>query len=287
MALDTLPSYEFPIASATGGADFSIFMGLGVGGLELPDPRRALCAARGDCARALSNASCSVEPEFVPDQSANRNPLRHREPSLGGAHLAGVAFPVLDQTRSALRRNSGIAPRERTRSASVPEGSTPCLGFGEQHADGNRVGTHRRSSRSAALIDAPVDMTSSTRATRRPAATGTLARSKRRRWSLPVVIDLTGSADGVGQVDLRGLLEDEVVVDPERPAHLDRERESPWSRRKRRSRRRGPLSRSASSEAALAVKPTPWSTVMRRAMARSSAMRTSGQVDRLRADLVV
>ncbi len=43
-------------------------------------------------------------------------------------------------------------------------------------------------------MEAPVDITSSTSATRRPAATGTLARSNRRRCAPPVVIDLTGSA---------------------------------------------------------------------------------------------
>ena len=52
--------------------------------------------------------------------------------------------------------------------------------------------TWRRSA-SAALIDAPVDTTSSTRATRRPTTASRRARSNKRRWVAPVVIDFTGS----------------------------------------------------------------------------------------------
>ncbi len=52
----------------------------------------------------------------------------------------------------------------------------------------------RRTRRSAAVVDAPVEMTSSTTATRRPRTASTRARSKSSRWRLSVVMERTGSA---------------------------------------------------------------------------------------------
>ena len=47
---------------------------------------------------------------------------------------------------------------------------------------------------SAASVEAPVEITSSTTATRRPRTAGTRAGSMRRRWGFSVVMELTGSA---------------------------------------------------------------------------------------------
>ena len=51
----------------------------------------------------------------------------------------------------------------------------------------------RRTSRKAASVEAPVEMMSSTTATRRPRTASTRAGSMRRRCGLSVVMELTGS----------------------------------------------------------------------------------------------
>ena len=114
-----------------------------------------------------------------------------------------------------------MAPNARTIEASEPKvvrQSDPSV-----TSDPTTTGraSTRRSRLSAANVEPPVEITSSTTATRRP-----------RHRADPRTVEeqaLTRSggdrphrlADGVGEVDLRRLVQDHVVVEPQGPRHLD------------------------------------------------------------------
>ena len=89
--------------------------------------------------------------------------------------------------------NRGMAPRERTSAASSPRASfqPPPSVIRQPMTTGSA--SMRRTRRRAEASDAPVEITSSTTATRRPCTAPTRAGSMRSRWGLSVVMECTGS----------------------------------------------------------------------------------------------
>ena len=78
----------------------------------------------------------------------------------------------------------------------------------------------------AARMEAPVEMTSSTRPTLLPFTASTRAASNNSLLLCTGRDRLDRLGDGVAKVQLRRLLQDQVVVEAERPRHLDRERDA-------------------------------------------------------------
>ena len=87
----------------------------------------------------------------------------------------------------------GMAPSVRTRAASTPRASfqPPPSVIRQPMTTGSA--SMRRTRRRAEASDAPVEITSSTTATRRPRTAPTRAGSMRSRWGLSVVMECTGS----------------------------------------------------------------------------------------------
>jgi len=164
----SLPHWLNEVTYHNNGADFSVFLGIGVGGgvyyllahaqLSGKRTRRSSCFERKGCCRPS-------DPTGV--QSA----------------------PVLDEIPEEPTRNSGMLPSVRTRPASSPSARfhPPPSVMRVPMTTGSAC--MRRTSRRAEDSEAPVEMTSSTTATRRPRTASTRAGSIRRRCGVSVVME--------------------------------------------------------------------------------------------------
>ena len=162
-----LPHWLNEVTYHNNGADFSIFLGHG-------RRRRRLLPAG---------------PRQAGTQADAQEQLL-REEGLLAAGLSGAG-----QSQSSTRPpepsgwNSGMAPRVRTRAASSPSArfQPPPSVMSVPMTTGSA--SMRRTRRRADDSEAPVEMTSSTTATRRPRTASTRAGSMRRRCGLSVVME--------------------------------------------------------------------------------------------------
>ena len=195
-------------------------MGMGVGGLVYlvlgldgaSGPRRDRQDAAARRGRLNGLAADRSAPRTVARRPASS---RRRPPS----PRRSVAVRAVAEQRDRTERldEVGVLAEERA----------PLRPLGHEGADDDRR-RHRPGAAgcSAAWSEPPVEITSSTTATRRPRDRVEPGPVEQQRCGEPVVIDRTGSAMASAEVDLRRLVQDHVVVEAERPGHLDRDRDA-------------------------------------------------------------
>ena len=157
-----LPHWLNEVTYHNNGADFSVFLGMGVGGAVY-----YLLAHAKVAREAESQARCFTEEGLC-------------RPGPAGAQSQSSVRPPEESGW-----NSGMLPSVRTRAASSPSARfhPPPSVMRVPMTTGSA--SMRRTSRSAEESEAPVEMTSSTTATRRPRTASTRAGSMRRRWACP------------------------------------------------------------------------------------------------------
>ncbi len=158
------------------GGDFSVFLGMGVAALVY-----LVLAVRKVRKEADAQEALSRKRGFWPRcEAGGRGPPSQSQSSTRPPEGSG--------------RNSGMVPRVRTRAASSPSArrQPPPSVMSVPMTTGSA--SRRRTRRRADDSEAPVEMTSSTTATRRPRTAPTRAGSMRRRCGASVVMEYTGSA---------------------------------------------------------------------------------------------
>ncbi len=165
-----LPQWLNEVTYHNNGADFSIFLGMGVG---------------GGVYYLLAHRAVAKQADAQEDAAQKGRPA--------GAGLSGAQPQSSTSPPAPSGWNRGMAPRARTRAASSPRASfhPPPSVIRQPMTTGSA--SMRRTRRRAEASEAPVEITSSTTATRRPRTAPTRAGSMRSRWGLSVVIECTGS----------------------------------------------------------------------------------------------
>ena len=164
-----LPHWLNEVTYHNNGADFSIFLGMGVGGAVYYLLAHAKVAPGGGQRRTAllteEGLAAGLRPGRALSPSLRRGPRRNRD---------GTA---------ACCRACGPGPRPRPARASTPPPSVMRVPMTTGSA------SMRRTRRRAEDSEAPVEMTSSTTATRRPRTASTRAGSMRRRCGVSVVME--------------------------------------------------------------------------------------------------